>query len=124
VSDQLYDAWDDACNRVRELEQQLADANRRIEYLELCHSEAEQQLAEREKQNVLLREAMNNAMCMMGREYSAYCVLSKALDDTDDLSGCIICDAVPVGEIQPLHELNDSWASKLLIGTRLYKAKE
>jgi hypothetical protein len=41
---------------VRELEQQLADANRRIEYLELCHSEAEQQLSAKD---ALVREALN-----------------------------------------------------------------
>ena len=58
------------------------------------------QLAEREKQIVLLREALKdlftatpNGICVSG--YSDRYVTSKALAATDDLSGYILCYAEP-----------------------------
>ena len=52
--------------------------------------ELEQQLAEREKQIVMLRTAIDRQPYTMDKD------VCEALAATDDLSGCILCDAEPV----------------------------
>jgi hypothetical protein len=59
------------------------------------------QLAEREKQNVFLRGYLEQLACLgNGDQYGNSIgndIAIKALAATDDLSGCILCDAEPVG---------------------------
>jgi hypothetical protein len=109
MSDQLYDAWDDACNRVRELEHQLA---------------------EREKQIVLLRTALDNANQIITFEGVPYHLLGiedrdEALDATQDLAGGIICDAEPVAWFHVADDGSFVTQGNLLAGgERLYKARK
>jgi hypothetical protein len=58
-----------------------------------------QQLAEREKQIVVLRNHMAWALSHYSLRVGAGAYLEKALASTDDLSGYILCDAVPFGKV-------------------------
>jgi hypothetical protein len=64
--------------------------------------ELKQQLAEREKQIVMLRTAMNTAMqaTREGYIYNFSCELfTEALTATKDLSGLVLCDAEPAMKV-------------------------
>jgi hypothetical protein len=96
MSDQLYEEWRAACDRVRELEQQFAEA---------------------QKQIVMLREALDMAQwgdfhfdhtgdgqhycpeCgnLARQSHATSCAIGIALAATADLSNCILCDAEPAG---------------------------
>jgi hypothetical protein len=88
----------------------------------------EQQLAEREKQIVELRECLSYFYSSWRNEHhvlSTDYVLAaeEALDATQDLSGLVLCDAEPAG----FFEVNDfgNWEQDTRnIGTPLYKARK
>jgi hypothetical protein len=84
-----------------------------------CHERYEQQLAEREKQIVMLREALSRFYDSWINGYSvietaAVEIAQEALAATADLSGLVLCDAEPVGDMR--------YSSDRRIP--LYKAKE
>jgi hypothetical protein len=110
----------------------------------------EQQLAEREKQIVELRNSLeyaqwgdysapdNDDCCPecgnLKRQWHALsCAIGKALDATQDLKNCIICDAEPVGSVskdcngfpwKKIDYINERLLSELPIGAKLYKARK
>jgi hypothetical protein len=111
-------------------QQQLAALNaHQIAY----EAQAEQQLAEREKQIVMLREAIDSLVdfgTTVGGSSSYWEEVwpekEAALDLTSDLSGLILCDAEPVA----IYHGSDKGVEQFTVledmpeGTELYKAKE
>jgi hypothetical protein len=100
--------------------------------LESCGEEIEspkQQLDAAKKQNVLLREALQHNLNAPG-EPDAVDDGFAALDATQDLSGYILCDAEPVGEVEQIDIDEDAQPSAWLrlyadieLGKLLYKAR-
>jgi uncharacterized coiled-coil protein SlyX len=91
-----------------------------------------QQLAEREKQNVMLRDVIEQLLDDMG-EGHCVCPAAKtwakeALAATADLAGLVVCDAEPVGKYTGTeHEYGYQIVQldcDIEVGTKLYKAKE
>jgi hypothetical protein len=58
--------------------------------------ELEQQLAEREKQIVEMRMALEKIAAEQVVNTTTFQIATKALDATQDLSGLVLCDAEPV----------------------------
>ena len=94
--------------------------------------ELEQQLAERKKQIVILRDALLRTREFLEtpadkREVTPYVEVCEALATTHDLKDCIICDAEPIawqdcsGEPHRLH--NDAMCSEEATPEPLYKAR-
>ena len=65
-------------------------------------TDLEQQLAEREKQNVLLRGFVKLLRDYIPASAIGNMTVQDALDATADLSGLILCDAEPLGYADPL----------------------
>jgi hypothetical protein len=64
-------------------------------------TELEQQLANYQKQNVLLRETLDYAANTLANEglWESVTLCEKALAATADLAGLVVCDAVPAGTL-------------------------
>ncbi len=87
----------------RRLIQEL-EATHEADCAEAYKAEAEElrkQLADREKQIVMLRGYLEQLACLGNGDQHGNSIGNdiaiKALNTTDDLSNCIICDAEPVG---------------------------
>ena len=137
-----------AKERIDELEQQLAakDAEiarykdsptmetlrKMIENQAVKENESlHKQLAEREKQNVMLRETLTEYARIEECEAFFCSAAHKALDATPDLAGLIVCDAEPVAYRYELKAGEYAFAEKQYHSeqyaarkTPLYKAKE
>jgi hypothetical protein len=88
-----------------------------------------EQLAEREKQIVMLRNALQVAWDFEPECGPPCCDerISEALAATQDLSGLVLCDAKPVGEVDQDDDVK--WGdiytdTDVRVGTKLYKARK
>jgi hypothetical protein len=115
-------------NAVQMLSDQDFEYNRKTN--DLTHtaseliSEMKQQLAEREKQIVLLREMVEKVMVnLSGADWLA---ANDALDATQDLSGYILCDAEPVGTTAPEYATGRcfAWITRMEFKQPIYKARK
>jgi hypothetical protein len=86
--------------RISPFEPQETDMKTNEEYRRL-----EQQLAEREKQIVELREALVKISNEQVVNTTSFQIATKALAATKDLSGLVLCDAEPVAFVSDDGEL-------------------
>jgi hypothetical protein len=99
--DSLFDGSDAHLLPDTALEQRLAEREKRLAEALMYALGNKLMLAEREKQIVMLRDAIlavccdpEGTVCIRGSDGDR-AVLQEALDATVDLSGCIICNSVP-----------------------------
>ena len=87
----------------------------------------QKQLANREKQIVMLRGALIKERDDQGQnDFEIAPWIVEALDATDDLSGCILCDAEPVGTTAPDYGTGKcfAWIAGMDFEQPLYKARK
>jgi hypothetical protein len=96
-----------------------------IDFQQACTTELEQQLAEREKQIVMLRKSLLDAHNFIGDDVEAYETAKRRIDAlaaTDDLSGCILCDAEPITKIKHYDEVG--LEHDIFLSTPLYARRK